>query len=199
MNKALKNQKKIACFQKAFKGVFTLSDLKNLILAANPVDFYRQIRTLEENKILFSFVRGVYVCDDFDLEVVSQRLCKKSYVSLANVLAKELLIGTVPRNTVYAVKPGKARTYKTSFGTVIHLGMAPRLFFGFQTQEGVNRADKEKAFLDTLYFYQKGLKTYFNIYQDINLTRLDRNKIKKYLKFYKNPRFIKFVKGVMSA
>ena len=55
-------------------------------------------------------------------------------------------------------------------------------------------ATKEKAFLDTLYFYQKGTRFYFDIYSDIDISQLDRSIIFKYLKSYKNPKFIKFVK-----
>lgn len=197
MNKTLKNQGKIAKFQKDFAGVFTFSDLKNLIAHSDRIDLYRQIKSLEENDVLLPFTRGIYVCPDFDLATVSQRLCAKSYVSLANVLAADSVIGTVPKNTVYAVKLGRPRIYKSPRGTVIHLSIAPRLFFGFKNRDGVNYADREKAFLDTLYFYQKGLKLYFNVYQDLNAELLDAGKIKKYLKAYKNPRFIEFVKGLL--
>lgn len=199
MNRALRNLKKIEKYRQSFRGVFTLGDLKNLLSAVSPVDFYRQIETLKDNEILFPFVRGIYVCAGFDLEVVSQKLCADSYVSLAGVLAEKAVIGTIPKNVVYAVKLGKARTYESSFGTVVHLGISPRLFFGFQARNGVNYADKEKAFLDTLYFYQKGLKLYFNVYQDINIALLDRRKVTTYLKSYKNPRFVEFAKGVLRA
>jgi hypothetical protein len=61
----------------------------------------------------------------------------------------------------------------------------------------VNFATPEKAFLDTLCFYQKGWKPSFNIFTDITAARLDRGKIAAYLKRYNNPRFIAFVKGYL--
>lgn len=193
MNELLQLQQKISKYAAAFSGVFTLSDLKNLIAAKNSVHFYRQLKRLEDSQILFSFVRGIYVTPQFKLDVVSQKLCAQSYISLASVLAQNLMIGTVPRNTVYAVKLGKSRTYESRFGTIVHLGLTPKLFFGFHKIQGVNWAEPEKAFLDTLYFYQKGFKLYFNIYDDLNATDLNRKKIMTYLKNYKNPRFKKFV------
>ncbi|MBI2336664.1 MAG: hypothetical protein HYU97_07885 [Deltaproteobacteria bacterium] len=190
------NLLKLQKFHQNQSGVFTLSDLKNLIEYKSILHFQRQIQALEDHKILFQFMRGFYVMPPFELEVLSQRICEKSYISMANVLAKNLLIGTVPHHTVYAVKVGKRRVYEHPLGTIIHLGIAPHLFFGYEVKTGIRYANKEKAFLDTLYFYQKGFKPYFNIYQDIFIKKLDKKIIYRYLQKYKNPRFIKFVKGV---
>src|SRR3989338_5929712 len=149
------NVLKLQKFHQNQSGVFALSDLKNLIEHKSILHFQRQIQALEDHKILFQFMRGFYVMPPFELEVLSQRICEKSYISMANVLAKNLLIVTVPHHTIYAVKVGKSRVYEHSLGTIIHLGIVPHLFFGYEVKTGVCYANKEKAFLDPLYFYQK--------------------------------------------
>lgn len=181
------------------QGVFSLSDLKNLFSPYDSVMFYRHMRRLERNGVLRRFTRGFYVASEFSLAVLSQRLCDKSYVSFSNVLADKLLIGTIPRHTVSAVKLGKNRRYESDWGRVLHFGSAPRLFFGFEVRNGVAYANPEKAFIDTLYFHLRGHGFGFNIYHDIDMSRLDRKKILAYLKAYRNPKFVRFVKGVLHA
>jgi hypothetical protein len=148
---------------------------------------------------LARFKRGFYVTEPFNLEVLAQRLYPDSYVSLGTVLARRLLIGSVPAKTVYAVKTGRNRAFISAFGNLIYCGIARRLVFGFEYENGVRYATAEKAFLDTLYFYQKGFRFSFNIFGDMDISRVDKEKVKTFLKQYKNPKFITFVKGVLSG
>lgn len=195
----VQNQATLSKFAQDFKGVFTINHLKNLLEYKNSVDLYRQIDKLVQNKVLNKFCRGLYVLNDFDLEIVSQRLCEKSYLSLATILSQNLVIGTTPNQTVYAVKIGKGRTYQSEWGQIIHVGISPDLFFGFKNSNGILKASVEKSLLDTLYFYQKGFQFYFNIYSDINLSNINTKKVLSDLKKYKNPKFIEFVKGYLNA
>ena len=182
------------------KGVFTLSDLSNLFLTKHPVALQQKLKPFLKAKILYRFCRGFYVTGDFSLEALSQKICPRSAISFGSVLAKEMLIGSIPQKTVYAVKVGKSRTYSSELGRVVHLGLLSELFFGYsQWREGICYADKEKAFLDLLYFYQKGRKFSFNIYSDIQTNRLDRNILKKYIGRYKNQKFKKFVEGLLNG
>lgn len=180
-------------FREDMRGVFTLSDLKGILPCEHPNTLYRAITNLEKNGILKRLSRGIYVADKFDLPAVSQKICPSSYISFETVLAKHLIIGTVPKYEVKAIKVGKRREYKSDFGNILQLGIARHLYFGFETVGGINFADKEKALLDTLYFYCKGLKFFFDIYSDMNLSVIDRKKINEYLTRYKNPKFLKFV------
>ncbi len=185
------------------RGVFTVSDLSNLFLAKTEVDIQQKLKPFLKEKILNRFCRGIYIAQNFDLEWLSQRICPDSAISFGSVLAKERCIGSIPQKTVYAVKVGKTRIYKSPMGQVVHLGFAAvgnQLWFGYVVaQNGIQYADAEKAFLDTLYFYQKGRKFSFNIYSDIQVDRLNPKKLKKYLGRYKNPKFKTFVKGVLNG
>ncbi len=184
-------------------GVFTIQDLGNLLLTSNAVQLNHRLKPFIKAKILQRFSRGFYVAQPFDLTWLSQRICPHSAISFGTVLAKEMIIGTIPQKTVYAVKIGKSRTYRSDLGQIVHLGFASLreaadLWFGYDRYEnGVHYADKEKAFLDTLYFYQSGYKFSFNIYSDIYYDRLDSKVLTRYLARYQNPKFRKFVEGVL--
>ncbi|MBF0106652.1 MAG: type IV toxin-antitoxin system AbiEi family antitoxin domain-containing protein [Deltaproteobacteria bacterium] len=181
-------------FQEDTQGVFSVSDLKGMLPSKHLNSFYRRVVNLEKAGIIERFTRGIYVTTKgFNLSVVSQKIHPKSYISFESILAQHLIIGTVPKREVKAVKVGKKRDYKTLNGRVLHLGVTPCLFFGFETIKGLNFATKEKALLDTLYFYNKGMSFYFDIYSDIDLSVIDRDILIGYLAQYKNPRFVKFV------
>ncbi len=108
-----------------------------------------------------------------------------------------MLIGSVPEKTLYSIKTGKSRTYSNKNLNIVFLGIKQELFFGFNYVNGVAFASPEKAFLDTLYYYQKGQRFSFDIFSDINTSKLNQNLIDKYLEKYKNPKFVSFVKGYL--
>lgn len=185
------------------RGVFSSYDLANLFLTLDSLGFNRKLKPFLRAGVLRRFCRGYYVAEKFDLEWLSQRLCPHSAISLGTVLAKAGLIGNIPQKTVYAVKIGKSRIYESRAGSVVHLGYSSpsigrKLWAGYTIgANGIRYADQEKAFLDTLYFYQLGHKFSFNVYSDIAVERLHLKKVESYLKKYQNPKFKTFVKGVL--
>jgi len=185
---------KINQFKEDLKGVFTLSDLKVLLPSDKTKTLYRRLKALEKEKILNRIIRKIYVTKNYDLKTLSYKINNISYISLETVLAENLIIGTIPSNEIKAIKLGKKREYEIEYGRIIHLSISKHLYFGFNKIEGINIATKEKAFLDTLYYYIKGIKYYFDIYSDIDVEKLDIKLIQDYLKRYKNPKYIKFVR-----
>jgi len=181
------------------RGVFSAADLKNLIDPANKASLYRTLKQMQDADIIKVFCRGFYVAKDFDIQVLSQRICPDSYISFGTVLAKKLLIGSVPKYRLLAVKLGQNRIYQNSDFQIEQLAIKPELFTGYENINGVNIATPEKAFLDTLYYYQKGMKFSFDIYSDIDYDGLDRKKLIEYLKLYKNKNYVTFVNGVINA
>lgn len=185
------------------KGIFTTSDLHILFKTSTREDLYQKIKPFLLSSILTPFCRGYYVLENFSLEQLSQRICPHSVVSFGNVLAKELVIGSVPKMTVYATKMGPSRIYASpNQGTIVHLGFQSSgsqnlVNLGTTWKDGVQYTDKEKAFLDTLYFYQSGQTFSINIYSDINVSILDSKKVEKYLENYRNPKFKIFVRGIL--
>ena len=196
MKSILSISQKIQEFSAPQGGVFSLADLKSAIDPRNKASFYRILSQLSEAGIIKQFCRGVYVAQDFNLQVLSQRICPDSYISFGTVLARNLLIGSVPSLRLMAVKLGPSRIYEDTTYRIEHLGITKSLFMGYERINGVNIATPEKAFLDTLYYYQKGQKFSFDIYSDIDCDALDRGKVELYLNSYKNKKFVSFANGV---
>jgi len=198
MKKILNANKLILNYAKSQKGVFSLSDLRNIV-NANKSSFYNIIKQLIEVETISQFCRGFYITDDFDLQALSQRICPQSYISFGNVLAEHLIIGSIPTYRILSVKIGKTRCYSNSQYTIEQHCIQKPLFFGYKTINGINIATPEKAFLDIIYFYQKGMKFSFDIYNDIDIDALDKNIIFDFLKKYKNKIFISLVKELLNA
>jgi hypothetical protein len=184
------------------RGIFTTQGLKNLFQIYDISSLNQKIRPYLEAKILQRFCRGYYVTKNFSLVDLSQRISPRSVISFGNVLAKELIIGSIPQKRTYAIKTGKSRTYTSHLGSITHLGLTIPLAkdlvtLGSHWDNGICYADKEKALLDVCYFYQRGHKFSFSIYSDIDYSLFDKRKVKKYLQHYKNPKFQQFVLGVL--
>lgn len=199
MNTILKITQKLQELSPAQRGVFSVADLKNLIDPINKATLYRTLKQMVDADIIRVFCRSFYITKEFDPQVLSQRICANSYISFGTVLAKNFLIGSVPKYRLLAVKIGQTRIYQNSDYRIEQLSTKPELFTGYENTNGVNIATPEKAFLDTLYYYQKGMKFSFDIYSDIDYDGLDREKLNKYLKIYKNKKYVAFVNGVINA
>lgn len=199
MKTILKIAQDLQRFSASQGGVFSIAELKNLIAPANKAVLYRTLNLLEEASIIKLFCRGFYVASDFDMLVLSQRICADSYASFGSVLAKNLIIGSIPKYRIQSVKKGQSRSYQNDEYRIEHFGITPELFTGYENIKGVNIATPEKAFLDVLYYYQKGMKFSFDIYTDIDYDALDRKKIKQYFALYKNKKFVSFANGVLNG
>jgi hypothetical protein len=197
MNKSLIDAGLIQKYARPMSGVFFIGDLSRLFGETNSVSLFRRIRNLEDAAIISRFSRGIYTTIGFRAETLTARIIENSYLSFGTILAKELMIGSVPAMTLYAVRVGKNRIYKGPGLTVEYVGIAKPLFFGFRGDQGVRYATPEKALLDTLYFHLHGRSYSFDIYQDIDITRVNRPLIKQWLRKYRNPRFVSFVKGYL--
>lgn len=179
-----------------FGGVFTFAQLCHLIGYANEDRNAKVILRLTKVKVLEKVKRGFYILPSPDLWVLASRLNTKAYISMDSVLARAGLIGPVPEKRVLAIHPGQRKqSFETSYGSVVIFSMAPHLYFGFKkNRQGILIADPEKAYLDLLYFHLKGKRFVIDPYQDVQVWKLKPKKIKAYLKAYKNPKFIQFVR-----
>ncbi|MCU0608783.1 MAG: hypothetical protein MUF22_03315 [Chitinispirillaceae bacterium] len=199
MNAAISDYKAVRQWAGSMDGVFSRMDLENLFNLTNPVLFYRRLRVLIDSGVLCRFRREFYITEDCNLEALARRMYPDSYISMGSVLARRCLIGSIPARTVYAVKTGRNRTFSSPRGTIVYCGISPDLVFDCVVEDGVLRASPEKAWLDALYFYQKGFRFSFDVTGDVNLPLLDHVKIIGMLKKYQNPRFVSFVRGVLSG
>ena len=199
MSSRLEMAERVKAFSPELRGVFGLSDLRNLLQASNRGVLYRSLSDLEQTGVLSRFCRGFYVTRDFDPLVLSQRLSPDSYISFGNALARHLLIGSVPRYRIRAAKPGPKRVYTNGEYRIEHLSLKPELVFGYDVVDGIRMALPEKAVLDTLYLYRRGVRFGFDVYTDIDYSRLDRTLVRKYLGEYRNPVFIEYARSLTDA
>ena len=198
MNVAANDAIKIATLSSSMGGVFSSADLKNLLNETNNLKLNRRIRRLQGAGTLMRFSRGIYTTVNATLDAASARVYDDSYVSLASALARHLMIGTIPVRTVYAVSAARTQTFLGPMGKIVYVGARPELVFGFEIVSGIKYATPEKALIDTLYYYQKGRRYYFDIFSDINISMVNEATIHAYLTHYKNPRFTTFVKGYLN-
>jgi len=76
--------------------------------------------------------------------------------------------------------------------------LAPHIFFGYRTQDGILLADPEKAVLDFLYFIYKKQRSVLSG-EDIDFTPLDTERFRRHLKAYRQAGFKKFALSWLHA
>lgn len=181
----------------AQRGVFAKADLQALLAERHPAAFARRVAALEAAGALSRFCRGWYVREPFDLATLSQRLAPESYVSFGTALARTLHIGSRPTRQLLAVKTGHARTYRRLGYEIQHLRVADHLLFGYAIEGGVRFAEPEKAVLDSLYFHLRGRRYPYDVFSDIDYASLERARLDRYLRRYRNPKFVTFVQRLL--
>jgi hypothetical protein len=178
-------------------GVFSLGDLRSALAEPHPAALFRRIDDLIDAGVLERCTRGVYVAEEFDLAVLSQRIAPDSAVSFETVLADALVIGPRPSTRISAIRSGRSRTYRVRGFVLEHHRLSEGLRFGEVSMDGVRRTVPEKALLDVLNFHLRGRRALFDLRSDVQLDRLDRGLLREYLDRYRNPRFIAFARDVL--
>lgn len=186
--------------EKDFRGVFLTKDLYNLIGSDNPVVNQRTIEGLIREDILYRAKRGIYTTKNFDLFHLASIMVPSGYISMHSILAARGLMGTVPQNHICVVSPNRSTVYNFRQYTVQIFQINEDLFFGYKENSYKEKiATNEKAFLDLLYYYNLGEKFIFDPKSEIDISMLNTDKIMLYLQKYKNPKFKKFVQGIING
>jgi Transcriptional regulator, AbiEi antitoxin len=187
----IKKYRDIEKWAKELDGVFTTADLKVALDENSEPTLYRAVNELVKSGVLIKVKRGVFATPEAALTMISSRIAPEAYISTGTVLAGKAIIGSIPARRVEALKIGRPRTYRCKLGTIEHLSISPRLYFGFTPVSGMLVASPEKAFLDVCYFAYRGRRFSFDPGSDVNLERLDFDTIARYLEFY-DSRFVSF-------
>lgn len=174
--------------------VFTLDDLRVLFAAYSDSGLFKVIQKLERQGGLQKIMRGLYARPGADLLRICQQIAPEAYISCGTALAKHLLIGSIPKKQVYAVRVGSPKTYRTPAGQVRVFSIKPELCFGFSIVDGIKLADPEKAYLDAWYFQFKGATLSFDPGEDVFPEDLNRSRLQKYLAAY-DARFVTYFKS----
>lgn len=187
---------KIIEFSPQMKGVFSIADLAGIIAGGTSLYNQRMINKLVRAGIISRVLKGFYVTKNCDLWTLSARINESSYVSMDSALAMHGLIGSIPQRSLSVVCKGRKRTINAPCGSIHFYSILPEFFFGFsKLSSGVSVADPEKAFIDLIYFYVKGASFLIDPLKDVNIEKINKNKLFIYLKKYKNPKFVKFMKS----
>ncbi len=184
---------KIVKFALPLGGVFSLSDLYQLMEEKSLSAKKKKLAKLITSKIILRWQRGIFSTQNFDPWLLAHHLNPKGYISLDSVLSKNGLAGTISKQSVSLVIPLRNRIITKNNFTFSFYKAASPLFFGYsRNEQGVAVADNEKAYLDLLYFYVRGYRFSVDPFIDVNLNKLNKEKYFLYLKKYNNPKFAKF-------
>lgn len=197
MKNLIQDMQLIRQFNTPLSGVFLISDLIQLLAESHKTAVYRRIAALEQSALIERFIKGVYIGSNVDLQILNQKINPDSYVSFGTILAEHQIIESHPGNQIDAIKPGKTRIHESKGYRVRQFGVSQHLVFGFEQRQGINRANLEKALLDTFYFHLHGIEFPFDIYADIQWKKVDLDILGIYLQEYQNPKFVAFIQRLM--
>ena len=92
----------------------------------------------------------------------------------------------------------KGKLIKTKIGNITMKRQKEAYNFGIELLEGRRVANKEKAFIDTCYYYLRGEKYPFDLVSDIDCSKLNMSVLLDYLSRYENPKFRTFTEDVLT-
>lgn len=116
------------------------------------------------------------------LEEVAMFYGKPCYISFESALSDRGIISQMPLVLTCATTR-KIKNLKTPLGEIVFHHLSPRLFNGFENNQGILRATAEKAFLDYIYIYLKNNKRVPAL-DEFDLRQLNKKKIKKLAKVF---------------
>lgn len=180
-------------------GVLLASDLQAFWADRSSQVLAARLTRFVEHRVLRKICRGAYVGRSFDPWVLASRLYPDCAISTVSVLSRHALVGTAPTEQVWCVRPGRSREHLSGNLAVRCWSLDPALLeFGIAHHGAIRVATPEKAFLDTLHFHLHGRTYPFSVPHDIDVSRLDKNRIEEHLEHYRNLRFRAFAKGVLA-
>ena len=151
----------------------------------------RVLDSLVEIGDLVRLKRGLYAHRDCSIYEIATHINypHDSYVSLQSALAHHGIYDQLPL-VMTAVTKGSSGVFHTPKGRIELHQIDPKLFGGFEEENNIKLASKEKAFLDLIYFWmKKGLRQR----PEVDLDELRQSKIQGLLKTFDN-RFQSYVR-----
>ncbi|MBN1560771.1 hypothetical protein EH223_00955 [candidate division KSB1 bacterium] len=191
---------KYADFKKRVAEAAIFSPLDYLPFDQDRNVFKLQVSQWKKHGLLVPLKKNLYVLHEHDRKTtpsrlyIANQLVFPSYVSLETALS---FYGMIPERvyTVTSVTSKKTNHYTNSFGTFTYKSLQPFRYFGYQLvrdEHGmpVFIANKEKAFLDFLYFNVpvKSIKdaSFIESFRIENLEDLDQSKLLTYMKLFRS-------------
>jgi predicted transcriptional regulator of viral defense system len=178
--------------------VFSKGDLAHLFGNRDNTTLDARMRKMIGAGYLKRAMRGYFFTEGAALEDLALKIYPEGYLSIGSALSYHQMIGTSPRWLCHMMttRP-KGKVIKTDIGTIAMSCHQAEQHFGIINVNGRRYANKEKALIDTCYFYLRGKKFPFNINSDIDISSLEPERLEEYLSCYKNSKFISFVRGLV--
>lgn len=177
--KAIEVLRKLEAINKPF---YTVSDFEKITRLARDT-LYVALKRWVDMKVIERIGQGIYVPfgKDMDIERVAGQIYLPCYLSFEYALSKYGILNLVPYTLTFAT-PRKPRRYTIAGRDIEFRRIKQDLFWGFREAEGTYVAEKEKAFLDQIYFYKKGIGS-FDV-AEMNSGILSKRKLHEYAKRY---------------
>jgi predicted transcriptional regulator of viral defense system len=105
-----------------------------------------------------------------------------SYVSFMTALSYHEVTTQVPKGFFENASHKRTARYETGGIVFVYYRLDRQYYFGFSRQDGVFISTPEKALIDVLYLYSLG--RYKVDFDSLDLTRLDRRRIRDIIKVY---------------
>ena len=177
-------EKLIQKINKIPKSYFSLTDIQkisNLKEASLKVTMNRLLKRRE----LYRVMKGIYALNysKIDWKQFAVELYNPSYVSFESALSYYNILSQKTFNVVLATIK-RSKKIATKNNIIIYHHIKPSLFWGYKMEQDFLIAKPEKAFLDLAYLSLNGYAK-FDI-EDMNLNKLDKMIIRKYLKKFSN-------------
>ena len=182
-------------FKEMNKTFFTIEDLEKITGLSRKSLFVALNRWVKMG-ILERIGRGIYIPlgEDISVEKIASSLYLPNYLSFESALARYGILNVIPYSLTF-VTTRKTKSYIIYGREVIFRKLKRNLFFGYQEKGGIYIALPEKALLDQIYMFTKGIAS-FDI-SEMDLSKISKKRLKGLIPPYpSNVR--EFVKGLVS-
>ncbi|PIU37499.1 hypothetical protein CO005_03655 [Candidatus Roizmanbacteria bacterium CG_4_8_14_3_um_filter_34_9] len=173
---------------------FSLDDFGRLLNINNQNSLYKKIQRLEKKEIIKKLIKGKYLfifnkTDDFK---IANYIYQPSYISLESALSfYGIITGFSYKITSITVK--KSRSYIIDEKDYLYSHINQDLFWGYEKKEDFLIAEKEKALVDLIYFYSKGLRGFDR--EDLDISEINKKKLILYAKKFNNKKTLSIIKN----
>jgi predicted transcriptional regulator of viral defense system len=122
---------------------------------------------------------------------IANYLYQPSYISLESALSFYGIITGFPYK-ITSISTKKSRLFNTDQKEFQYSQIAADLFWGYEKRENFLLADKEKALLDYLYFFSKGIKSFDR--EEFDLQEINQKKLISYARSFKIAKWLTIIK-----
>lgn len=182
----------IKILKKADISLFTNLDFSRIFEIKSKNTLYKKLQRLEKKAIIEKIGPGKYLLSlnkpaEFR---IANFLYSPSYVSFESALSFYGIITGFPY-TITSATVKKTKKYKLQGKEFSYTQLSKDLFWGFEKKQDFLIADSEKALIDYFYLAFKGLRK--PDLSELDLSEINRSKLRQYQRQLLNKAFLKFM------